>query len=621
MIKLEIRQDGKVVYQSDFSSPIELGRQRLGEPAPFTIVDASPNRLIVAPRTEVRVSRAHCQLRPQGDQLHLSNSSRSAIPFSNDDHIAGSIVSGSESMTMRLPANLAIGNLNIKVEAAAQVTEGVTDYDTSPGDMVDLSTPDHHRTVTPLKFDPVEPGDATLTIMEIKENPAIAPDRLASWLNTMLKVFQDTAGRQEFFDRAAASMVRLLELDTAAVLFCEGEDWTVKAAASRDGEVCRDWQPSRSVLNQVYTDKRSVREVPKMVDAAQSLMNVVQLVAAPVVDSSGTVIGAVYGDRRLELIEARSEFSDIETMFVELIASGVATALARLEQEREVVKAQVRFEQFFTPELATRLEADPNLLEGRNADVSLMFADIRGFSRIAERIGPAQTIKWINGVMDDLSDFVMNHKGVIVDYIGDELMALWGAPEVQPNHSELSVRSALAMLEALPAISQKWEAEIGEPLRVGIGINSGPAQVGNTGSNRKFKYGPLGNTVNVASRLQNATKQVKMELLITKATAQQLPSDIALRKVCQVRFVNVSRPETIFQVLTAEQAASGIKEPYEAGLDMFEAGDFSSACKQLANVVSQFPDDGPTLLLLARAVDALRNDEREHDPVWTLDHK
>ena len=619
MIKVEIRQDSNVVYKADFSSPVELGRQRLGEPAPFSLIDGSSKRLVVATRTEVRVSRSHCHLRPLDDSLEVSNSSRSAIPFSNDDHIAGSIISGGETQKLRLPANLAIGNLNIKVSNLVDHFEGMTDYDTSPGNTTDdWSTPGQHRIVTPLQFAPVE---AELTIMEIKENPAIAPDRLASWLNMMLQVFQDTAGRQEFFDRAAASMVRVLELDTAAVLFCSGDEWEVKAASNREGDVSSDWQPSRSVLNRVRVGKQAVRQVPVMGDAAQSLMNVVQLVAAPVLDPAGEVIGAVYGDRRLELIESRSEFSDIETMFVELIASGVATALARLEQEREVVKAQIRFEQFFTPELASRLEADPNLLEGRNADVSLMFADIRGFSRIAERIGPAQTIKWINGVMDDLSDFVTDYQGVIVDYIGDEIMALWGAPEIQPNHAELSVRSALGILEALPLISQKWEAEIGEPLKVGIGINSGPAQVGNTGSNRKFKYGPLGNTVNVASRLQNATKQVKMDLLVTKATAQQLPSDIALRKVCQVRFVNVTRPETIYQVLTAEQAASGIKEPYETGLDMFEAGDFSAACQQLANIINQYPDDGPTLLLLARAVDALRNDELKHDPVWTLNHK
>src|SRR5207248_3044278 len=108
-----------------------------------------------------------------------------------------------------------------------------------------------------------------------------------------------------------------------------------------------------------------------------------------------------------------------------------------------------------------------------------------------------------------LCEIVLDHEGVVVDQIGDELMVMWGAPEVQPNHAVLACRAALAMFECLPSLNERWLSIIGEPIKLGIGINSGIAQVGNVGSKIKFKYGALGNTVNLASRVQGATKHVK----------------------------------------------------------------------------------------------------------------
>ena len=175
----------------------------------------------------------------------------------------------------------------------------------------------------------------------------------------------------------------------------------------------------------------------------------------------------------------------------------------------------MQFEQFFTPQLAAQLERDPQLLEGRNADVTLLFADIRGFSRVSERLGPARTMAWIQDTMGALSDCVLAHDGVLVDYIGDELMAMWGAPAPQADHAELACFAARQMLESLADVNARWQAELGGPVRLGIGLNSGVARVGNTGSRQKFKYGPLGDVVNVASRVQGATKYLGADCLIT----------------------------------------------------------------------------------------------------------
>ncbi len=114
------------------------------------------------------------------------------------------------------------------------------------------------------------------------------------------------------------------------------------------------------------------------------------------------------------------------------MASGIAAGLARVKEEQAAAAARVQFEQFFTPQLAAQLERDPRLLEGRDADVTLLFADIRGFSHVSERLGPERTMAWIQDTMGALSDCVLAYDGVLVDYIGDELMAMWGAPRRKP---------------------------------------------------------------------------------------------------------------------------------------------------------------------------------------------
>jgi len=199
-----------------------------------------------------------------------------------------------------------------------------------------------------------------------------------------------------------------------------GEDWrsqTVQTSCRLTQEP--EWKPSRRVLNRLRQEKRTFRETPGSVGPlGASLEGVQAVVAAPILDRNGAVIGALYGERRQEGgLAVLGPFTELEAMLVELLARGVATGLARLEQERAALAARVQFEQFFTPALARQLEIQPDLLKGRDVEVSLLFADIRGFSRISERLGSTGTVDWVGNVMKTLSDCVLAHAGVLVDYI------------------------------------------------------------------------------------------------------------------------------------------------------------------------------------------------------------
>jgi adenylate cyclase len=309
-------------------------------------------------------------------------------------------------------------------------------------------------------------------------------------------------------------------------------------------------------------------------------------------------------------------------MIVELLARGVAAGLARQEQERAAVRARVLFEQFVTPEVAREIDSNPDLLEGREADVTLLFCDVRGFSRIAETVSPDMTVRWIGDVMDKLSECVIKYQGTLVSYIGDELLAMWGAPVTQPDHAALACRAALAMLEQLPGLNERWQTQLQERTRLGIGINTGPAQVGNTGSRRKPQYGPLGNAVNLASRVQGATRYLNARVVITEATRQQLDDGFAVRRLCKVRVVNIAEPVNLFELaLPGHRDWDDLKVRYEMALLAFEKGEFRPAVKILGELVNQYPEDGPSELLNARASTELHAKRIDFDPVYELPGK
>jgi adenylate cyclase len=306
-----------------------------------------------------------------------------------------------------------------------------------------------------------------------------------------------------------------------------------------------------------------------------------------------------------------------------LLACGVAAGLARLKQEQAALAARVRFEQFFSPELSQQLEADPTMLEGRDAEVTLLFGDIVGFSRISERMGPKATVAWINSVMDTMSDFVMEEAGVLVDYTGDELFAMWGAPTPCEDHAARACRTALAMQRGLVQVNQRWEEQVGEPTTIGIGVNTGIARVGNVGSRRRFKYGPLGNDVNLASRVQGATKYLRSPLLIAATTAEKLGDEFSIRRLCKVKVVNIQQPIDIYEIVDQpDDEWEQLREQYEQALDSFEEADFSSAAQTLGALALNYPNDGPSVLLLSRVVNSLMSDsEDDFSPVWELGGK
>jgi adenylate cyclase len=359
-------------------------------------------------------------------------------------------------------------------------------------------------------------------------------------------------------------------------------------------------------------------------DHEVSLANVVEFVASPILNPDGEVIGAVYGDRHTNTGGLRRPIEKMDAQLVEILACGIAGGLQRLQKEREAMERRVQFDAFVTPEVASMIEKDPEALSGRDADVTMLFCDIAGFSGISEKLSPTQTFDWINDVMASLSKCVKDHGGTIVDYVGDELIAMWGAPfpTEHEHHAHAASRAAIAMIKSLPGIDAKWQSITQVPTQVGVGLNSGKVRVGNTGCQFKFKYGPLGSTVNIASRIQGATRFLRTPILITGATAELLNDEFPVRRLCKLRVKNIETPIDIFELPTDPRDDWGLRRSdYAVALTAWEQRNLQDAVNSLSQIVATYKDDVPALVMLGRAIEVWSHGHTHYDPVWTLPSK
>ena len=185
---------------------------------------------------------------------------------------------------------------------------------------------------------------------------------------------------------------------------------------------------------------------------------------SPIFNNRDEVVGAVYGVRSQGLKNQRIGVRHLEAQLVQLLAETMTVGLERQRREAEAARTRILLEQAFSPELASQLQRNPELLEGHEREITVLFSDLRGFFEISERLGPHETYRFLGDVMNRLTEAIMSASGVIIDYYGDGLAAMWNAPTDQYNHAELACRAAHAMLAELPAINAAWRESLGQDL-------------------------------------------------------------------------------------------------------------------------------------------------------------
>lgn len=261
----------------------------------------------------------------------------------------------------------------------------------------------------------------------------------------------------------------------------------------------------------------------------------------------------------------------------------------RKDREAEAARERVLLEQAFSPTVVRYVQEHPDSLAGQQREVTLLFADLCGFVSLDERLSPAECFDLLASVMELLTDVVVARQGVAVDYYGDGLLAMWNAPLEQTDHAMLACLAAQEMLDCLPKASRRWRDRLSGPLQLGIGIHTGQALVGNAGARNRVKYGPRGDAVHVASRVQAASKQLQLPLVMTKATHDKLTDEFFSQRICTAKLSGVEQEWDLYTVYPAQQE-SQLREQldrYSEALDWYEAGNLVTAERLLADLAAQ----------------------------------
>jgi adenylate cyclase len=582
MLHFTITYNGQTVEIEHSGGPFEFGRGPKRENiARHTVNDSyvSGNHVLVE---EVEYSKVRI----------LNLSQRNSIRLDNN----GAINIGA-SIQVSLPVTFFIGETFIKIEFIADEDERESDGESEAL----LDSMDSAITLNP--------GQSSGSLLDLGEAPS--PEKLAVWFETLIAVQKSAGGSLEFFQDTAKAVVNLIGLDRGLVLMIKNGRWMVQARFPDEDVENREF--SMSVLGKIAKGRKTFYQSgANLQNESESVMGIEAVIASPIFDKADNVVGAIYGVRNklTALSGSNIGVNPLEAQIVQLLSSSVSAGLARQEQEAEAGRLRVQFEQFFSADLARELQKNHKLLEGHDTEITVLFTDIRGFSRISESLNPRETCSLVADVMEELTSCVMAFEGVVVNYSGDGIMAMWNAPAPQSDHAIKACKAALAMVARMPAVQERWKNKVSLPVKVGIGINTGMALCGNTGSKMKFQYGALGHTVNLASRIEGATKVMGVPILISGFTKKLVGSAFATRKLRKIRVIGINEPVDIYH-LHAEVSSIEWRSDadiYESALKHYEAREFGPACRDLYPLIANHNEnyDTASLSLMAKSIEYLR---------------
>jgi adenylate cyclase len=274
-------------------------------------------------------------------------------------------------------------------------------------------------------------------------------------------------------------------------------------------------------------------------------------------------------------------------------------------KQRLLIKSM--FSTYVNPAVVDELVAHPEklVLGGKREELTVLFSDIEGFTTFSQNMEPEKLVALLNEYLSTMSDVIFRNQGTLDKYEGDAIMAFWGAPVPQPNHPLLACLSALQMNAALTEMNRLWRGQ-GKPyIYSRIGINTGPMVVGNMGSAGKFAYTVIGDSVNLASRLEGANKEYKTSVMVSQRTYDLVREEILGRKLDRIAVKGRSEPVTTYELLQplSQPMVPGLAEfllHYERGLECYFGRKWSEGVDAFTHALRLRPDDGPSQLYLSR---------------------
>jgi class 3 adenylate cyclase len=346
---------------------------------------------------------------------------------------------------------------------------------------------------------------------------------------------------------------------------------------------------------------------------------------------TGPVLRLLEGTREVEAgrldrsisVTTRDEIGQLSAAFNRMIE--------RLRQNQRIRET---FGRYIDPRIADRLlgETAGAAAEGQRRVMTVLFCDMKGFTALSEGFTPQGLVKIMNRYLSTMSEPIHAHRGVIDKYIGDGIMAYWGPPFIEDtDQAKCACSAAIDMISRLTGLRKELPELLGvrtipADCDLRIGIATGETLVGSIGSEYMMSFTVMGDTVNLASRLETANKAYGSRCLISEATANMCAADFELREIDRVVVVGLSQPQTVYDVMGGKDALTPqqtlLRERYAAGLAAYRAQRWDEARAAFTEALKAASDDGPSISLLARVADFERNPPPENwDGSWRMESK
>jgi adenylate cyclase len=319
-----------------------------------------------------------------------------------------------------------------------------------------------------------------------------------------------------------------------------------------------------------------------------------------------------------------ADFLPMSTLFVTY--AGIVSYRFFFE-EGEKKRVRSAFSQYMHPALISQMLNSPEGLRlgGEEKELTALFADIRGFTTLSENLTPAQLVELLNEYLTEMTEVIFKNWGTLDKYIGDAIMAFWGAPYPQSDHALRACRTGLEMLTTLQRLQEGWASRGVPRIDIGVGINSGLMLVGNMGSKRRKNFTIMGDSVNLASRLEGINRQFGTNLIISESTFLLVKDQVVARELDLIRVKGKLQPVKVYELLGLAPDAprfEALVSRFEKGLEAYRGGEWQTAIEIFQQLLEDHPQDAPSQVFIERCLNLLaRPPEGSWDGIFVMKTK
>jgi adenylate cyclase len=530
-----ISPDGTQSFDLKLNAPLIVGR------APTCDLSVS----------DPTISRRHAELLCDEEQVTLRDLGSSNGTFVNGRKVAAATLEVDDliafgKVAFRLATYVPTPSAaTLSVPAAAAAVGG-------PTILREMSLRNRQTPFTSLNAPTTAPGGLARISSPLSAPPS---DKSQQKLATLLEVAKGLT-RAVDVDAILAKIVayayQTLDVDRVAVLLLDEQGELVpKIARDKRGSETPRAVP-QSIARKAVGEKVALLTDDAVKDERFTgdsivMQQVRSAICAPLIGSEDRVLGVLYVDTP----SMSHSFTDEDLEFL-VAFSGIAAVAIENSEFAERIRRQTlvrnNFERYFAPQLAERIANSPDAIKlgGDKRRVAVLFSDIRGFTKLSESMTPDEMAHLLTEYFTEMVECVFRHGGTLDKFMGDAVMAQWGAPIGNADDADRAMAAALDMMKAMESLNRRWEAEGRPRLELGIGLNYGEAFAGNIGSERRLEFTVIGDTVNIASRLCSAADSG--EILITEDMRRALVAPPALAECPPVELKGKSQPLPVYRV-------------------------------------------------------------------------